>query len=315
MSESHARAGLAYGLAAYGSWGLIPLYFKAVAHVGPVEIIAHRIVWSCIFLGLVVASMRRWDALRAALRRRDVRRTLVATTLLIAGNWFIFIYAVTSGQVLQSSLGYFITPLANVLLGVAVLGERLRRLQIAAVALAAAGVLALIVTRTEIPWIALALAASFSTYALLRKTVAIDGLLGLWTETLLLLPPSLAAIVYVAATGQAKIDSDWRTALLLAASGLVTSVPLLLFTAAARRLSLSTLGVLQYLAPTIQFALAVTLFGEPFESASLVCFGCIWAALAIYTIDALRHRPRAPAVDNSPAALEPTTPAEAAERV
>lgn len=313
MSEEHRRGGLAAGLAAYFCWGLIPLYFKAVAHVGPVEVLAHRIVWSCVFLGLVVAAMRRTTHLAHALRNRSVRRTLCATTLLIGVNWFVYIYSVVTGQVLQSSLGYFITPLANVLLGIVVLGERLRRLQGISVAIAALGVAILIVARGELPWIALALAASFSTYALLRKTVAIDGLLGLWTETALLLPPSLAAIALHAVFGATRFGDDLETAFLLMAGGLVTSVPLLLFTFAARRLSLSTLGVLQYLSPSIQFALAATLFGERVSPADLACFGCIWAALAIYTADALRRRPRLRAVAAS-SDFEPTTPTEAAER-
>ncbi|MBX7169001.1 MAG: EamA family transporter RarD [Pirellulales bacterium] len=300
MPPSTHRSGLLYGLGAYGLWGLIPLYFKAVAQVPPLEILAHRVVWSCAFLGITVVALRRGRSFRAAIARPDVRRTLSITTVLIAVNWFTFIYAVMANQMLQASLGYFITPLVNVALGVAYLHERLRPWQLAAVVVASAGVANLVLAAGQFPWIALVVAGSFAFYGMLRKTVEVDGLNGLWAETLLLLPPALATIGYFLATGQGQFGQGtaagstaaapgaWNTTALLMASGVVTSVPLLLFTAAARRLPLATLGLLQYLAPSVQFALAVTVFGEPFNSTQLASFGCIWLALAIYTIDSLR---------------------------
>ena len=284
IAPNQSRVGVIYGLLSYGLWGLIPLYFKLVAHVSPLEVLAHRVLWSLVLLAIVVTLMRRWSALRRALQSKKILLTLVASTMLLSLNWFTYIYAVSTNQVVEASLGYFLNPLVNVLIGVAILKERMRPWQSASVLMAGVGVALL-----GAPPIALTLALSFAFYGLLRKTVAVDGLLGLFIETMLLLPLALVYIAYIEAAGSAAfVWGDGATCGKLMASGVVTAVPLLLFTAAARRLRFSTLGFLQYLAPTIQFGLAVTRFGEPMTAEKLAAFGCIWTAVGIYSLDSLR---------------------------
>jgi chloramphenicol-sensitive protein RarD len=290
------KIGVLCGVAAYGLWGLIPLYFKAVARVAPLELLAHRAMWSVVVLAIIVAWLGRWRKLWRELGSWRLRLMLATSSALIAVNWLLFIHAVVSGQVLQSSLAYFVTPLVNVLLGVAFLHERLRRGQLAAMALAAVGVTILGVFVGQWPWIASALALSFAFYGLLRKLMPVDGLVSLTVETLFMLPPAVAYLVYLAATTDGT--GDRRTFGLLMLSGVVTTVPLLFFGAAARRLRLSTIGILQYLAPTLQFMLAVFVFGEPFSWVQWLSFGLIWTAIAMYTFDALRaHRQAAVIVE------------------
>ncbi|WP_166038391.1 EamA family transporter RarD [Sphingosinicella sp. YJ22] len=287
------RAGLIYGLSAYLLWGVLPLYFKALAHVSPGEILAHRIIWSLIFLAVLVALWRRWTSVKAALASRRVFLTLVASAVLIAVNWLVYIMAVVSGHVLEGSLGYYLNPLVNILLGVALLGERLSKAQIFATGLAAAGVAVLAVGAASGLWISLTLAASFALYGYLRKIVAVDALEGLSIETAMLAPIALGWILFIDSTGQGGFDSwSWGTIVLLVAGGAITAIPLLLFTAAARRLPLSTIGFLQYIAPSLQFLFAVLLFGEALTTAHLVCFGAIWTALAIVTFDGWRRAVR-----------------------
>jgi chloramphenicol-sensitive protein RarD len=283
-----SRRGLAYGIAAYGLWGLIPLYFKAIVHVGPYEVLAQRVFWSCVLLTTIIVLVGRIADLVHVFRQPHVMRSLAVSTTLIGVNWLIYIYAVSSNQVLEASLGYFMTPLVNVLLGCLVLHERLRPLQQLGIAVATCGVVVMMALGGGVPWIALVVAASFALYGLARKTLAVDGLLALAVETLLLLP---LAIVYIAYDhllgGKAVGRFGFETDLLLAASGPITAVPLLCFGAAARRLKLTTLGFLQYLAPTVQLLLAILIFGEPFALAQWASFGCAWLAVAIYTTDSL----------------------------
>jgi chloramphenicol-sensitive protein RarD len=289
MDDKQTRQGLMYGLLSYGLWGLIPLYFRAVGHVPPLQVVAHRIFWSFLLLAGVVAAFGRLGVVRRVLRSPSTRLALLVSTTLIAINWLTYIYAVSTDQVLQSSLGYFITPLMNVMLGVVVLHEKLRPWQAAAIVLALAGVLNMTLTGSSFPWIALTLAASFSVYGLVRKTVAADSLIALFVETMLVAPIALAYIGYAQATGQGVIGSgQLDTLAMLMLSGPVTAVPLLAFAAAARRLRYSTLGILQYLAPTIQFLLAVLVFGEPFPTSTMISFAFIWVAILIYTADSLR---------------------------
>ena len=285
MTDNHrSRQGAICGVLAYGLWGLIPLYFKLVHEVAPAEILAHRIFWSFVFLGGVITLLGRWTELRAAVRSRSVVATLAVSTLLLALNWFIYIYAVSTNQVVSASLGYFINPLINVLLGVVMLKERLRGWQLLSVALATIGVAML-----GAPPIALSLAVTFAFYGLLRRHVAVDGLVGLFVETALLAPLAAAYIIVVETHGAAPfLGGDAAMRLKLMASGIVTAVPLLLFTAAARRLRFSTLGFLQYLAPTLQFLLAVKFFGETLDDEQLTAFGLIWTAVALYSFDSLR---------------------------
>jgi len=270
------HTGVFYGLAAYGWWGLAVIYFKAVAHVPPLEVLSHRVVWSVPLLFGLLALRGRLGEVRAAFRDRRTLAILFLTTLLIGSNWLIYIVAVTSGHILQSSLGYYINPLVNVMLGMAVLGERLRPAQWASVLLATAGVLYLAFSYGRPPWFALSLAATFALYGLLRKTVRAEGSVGLTVETTLMLPAALAFLLLQATRGDSAFGHvSLGTNLLLLASGLITAMPLIWFANAIRRLPLTTMGFLQYLSPTLQFLLAVAVYGETFTRAHLVTFGCI----------------------------------------
>jgi len=287
--DRNSRIGVAYGIAAYFAWGFIALYFKAVAHVAPFEVLSHRIVWSLVLLLVLLGARGRLGLIARALRNRRTAATLTGTTLLIALNWYVFIWAVSNGHLLQASLGYFINPLVNVLLGYLFLGERLRRAQTISVVLAAAAVTWLTLKMGRVPVISLALAFSFGFYGLLRKKVDADATTGLAAETLLLTPVALAYLLHLENAGDlAFTHIDSRTDILLPLGGLVTAVPLIWFANAARRLRYSTVGFLQYIAPSLQFLLAVVAFGEPFTNTHLVAFGLIWTALALYSHDAIR---------------------------
>lgn len=284
IDHHRSRQGVVYGVLSYGLWGLIPLYFKLVSHVAPEEVLAERVAWSCALLAVLITAVGRWQDVRPALVSRMTLLMLSASTLLLGFNWFVYIYAVSTNQVVEASLGYFLTPMVNVAIGVVILKEHLRRWQLASLLLAGAGVAIL-----GAPLIAVCLALSFAFYGLLRKQVAVDGLLALFIETMLLLPLALAYIAYLEATGQAAfVASDPATCVKLAASGVVTAVPLLLFAAAARRLRFSTMGFLQYLAPSVQFVLAVAVFHEELSTAKVAALACIWTAVTIYSYDTIR---------------------------
>lgn len=272
-------------MAAYLWWGLAPFYFKAVAHVPASEVLAHRVVWSLVLLAILMRWRGRWGAALATLRDRRTVLTLLGTTILIAANWFTFIWAIAHKQLLQASLGYFINPLVNVLLGFVFLHERLRSWQKVSVALAAIGVSYLTMDRSQLPAIALVLAGTFALYGLLRKVVRVDAMTGLTVETMLLAPLALGYMFFLEGKDIARFGSNWTTSLLLPLGGVITAVPLLWFANAVRRLRLSTIGFLQYLAPSLQFLLAVAAFGETLTLAHLISFGCIWSALAIYSIE------------------------------
>jgi chloramphenicol-sensitive protein RarD len=281
--------GILYAALAYILWGLFPLYFQQLSAIPPVEVVAHRVVWSLAFLLVLLGLRRQWAWLTPVLRQPKVLLAFAASALLLATNWGVYIWAVTHGHVLDSSLGYFITPLVNVLLGTTVLHERPRPAQWAALALAAAGVVWLTVQGGQLPWIALVIAASFGTYGLLRKIAALGALEGLTLETLVLAPLAFgaSALWWVQGTA-ATAAADAPTLLWLIGVGPVTAVPLLLFAAGARRITMTTLGLLQYLGPTIQFGLGVWLFREPLSPQRLVGFGLIWAALLLYSADGWR---------------------------
>jgi chloramphenicol-sensitive protein RarD len=283
--DERAR-GLAYALAAYLSWGFLPVYFKALRGVPAVEVLAHRVVWSLALLGALLAVRGGPGAFRAAFRR-DRLPVLAATTALISTNWLVYIWAVQAGRVLEASLGYFVNPLVNVLLGVAFLGESLSRRQKVAVALAVAGVAVLVVRAGTFPWLSLVLALSFGLYGLLRKRAGIDAVGGLFAETALLAPIALAFLGVRAASGVGAFGSGATVTALLAAAGVITALPLVWFTLAVHRLRYSTLGLVQYVAPSGQFLLAVLLYREPFGGGHAAAFACIWASLAIYSWDAL----------------------------
>ncbi|MFZ5480121.1 MAG: EamA family transporter RarD [Myxococcota bacterium] len=276
-----SSAGVAFAVGAYLSWGLLPLYFNALRDVPATEILAHRVVWSIVFLAALLTVRGAWGELRAA---RAHAATFAATTVLLSVNWLLYIWAVNTGHVLHASLGYFVTPLVNVVLGVAFLGERLSPAQRVAVGLAAVGVIAQVVAAGALPWISLSLAATFGLYGLLRKRLPIPAVPALFVEAAAMGP---LAAGWLAVRG--PFDGEPATDALLVGTGVITAVPLLLFANAARRLRLTTLGLVQYLSPTCQFLLAVLAFGEPFGPAHAVTFGCIWAGLVVYAVDAGRR--------------------------
>ncbi len=283
-SREHRR-GLTLGLLAYGFWGVFPLYLKTLVHVPALEILCHRVLWGQVFLMALVWRARRFAEVRAACASPRTLGVLGLSTALIAINWLVYIWSVVTNRVLESSLGYFINPLVNVLLGVLVLKERLDPAARAAVALATLGVLWLTWHTGAPPWLSLVLALSFGLYGLLRKQVSVGALSGLAIETSLLLPAAVGFLAWSAAGAHGHfLRGDARLDVLLLLAGPFTAVPLLCFTGAARRLPLSTLGFLQYLSPSIQFALAVLVFGEPLSAARLVAFACIWAALLLFAL-------------------------------
>ena len=288
--QGRQRTGIIFGLAAYLIWGLMPLYFKLLTRVSPFEIVAHRIIWSVILLGVLVTLWRRWPAIRAAATTFKVLMTLVLTALLIGINWVVYIYAIVSDHVLEGSLGYYLNPLVNVLFGVVFLKEKLTRGQGVACLIAAAGVAVLAAGAGSGLWISLTLAVSFASYGFLRKIAPVDALEGLWLETAVLAPIALGWIIMLQAEGGGAFGRmGWETDALLVLGGAITATPLLLFTAAARRLPYSMLGFLQYLAPSLQFLLAVLAFGEPFTRAHAFCFGAIWTALLLFSFEGWRR--------------------------
>jgi chloramphenicol-sensitive protein RarD len=284
----HSQAGLFYGIGAYGIWGFIPLYFRAVGNVPPLIILCHRILWSALFMALVVGIRGEWKQLRPVLGNPRSVLLLCAGAVLIALNWLIFIYAVGSRQVLQASLGYFINPLLSIALGMIFLRETLRGWQWLAVVIAAVAVLNLALHETGFPWVAVSLAGSFGFYGLVRKTVDVNSLHALLIESVFLVP---VALVLLEVLPSAKVDS--RTLAILSMSGVVTAVPLLCFGAALRRLTLSTVGFLQYIGPTLQFLVALLLFHERLDRGKVGSFALCWLAIAVYVADSLlSHRPQ-----------------------
>jgi chloramphenicol-sensitive protein RarD len=286
--QGQLRQGYLFGITAYGLWGVLPIYFKMLTGVPSADIVVHRILWSLPLLAILLSLTGHWHQIRDAIRDWRTLRLLVATALLIAGNWLLYVYAVNSGRILAGSLGYYLNPLANVLLGRLILKERLDRLQWVAVVVAAAGIAPLALQAFDQLWISLTLCFSFATYGLLRKISTVDAVAGLAIETSLLLPFTLAWLAWGLAAGAPAFGTTTRETVLLLLAGLVSTTPLLLFTGAARRLPYSTLGMLQFLAPTLQFALAVGLYGEKFTAAHGIAFAAIWAALALYVAAIVR---------------------------
>lgn len=290
-AQDTALAGTLYALSAFFVWGLGPLYFKAIDSVPATEIVAQRAIWSALLMGGIVLALRSRREILDSFRGWRRLGTYAVTTLLISVNWLIFIWAINSGHIVQTSLGYYINPLVNVLLGMLFLGERLNGRQSAAVLLAVLGVASLVVSAGVLPWISLSLAFSFGFYALVRKKEGIDPLIGLLVETLLITPLSLVWLIWLDATGQGSFGTRGiGLDLLLVASGVITAVPLILFNYGAQRLRLSTIGLMQYLAPTMHLVLGVALYDEAFTSAHAIAFGLIWGGLVIYSADAFRSR-------------------------
>ncbi|NIA53148.1 EamA family transporter RarD [Massilia sp. TW-1] len=287
------NTGILSATLAFLCWGLFPLYFHAIGDVPPLQILANRMVWSLLFLVIVLAVRRQWAWLNLV-RRPRVFGSFVASALLLSINWLIYIWAVNNGHVIESSLGYFINPLVNIMFGSMLLKERLRRAQWMAIGVAALGVAWLTWQAGTVPWVALALAMSFGGYGLLRKTAALGALEGLSFETMVLFPLAAGYVIWLTAHGQnAFINTDSNaTRWLLVAAGPITAIPLVLFAAGARKIPMSVLGLLQYLSPTMQFLLGVGLFHEAFTAARLVGFVLIWLALALYAAEGLLNRPQ-----------------------
>ncbi|NUR07231.1 MAG: EamA family transporter RarD [Nocardioidaceae bacterium] len=272
-------------------WGFFPLYWPLLEPAGAVEILANRIVWSMVVVVVVVLALHRWSALRATVANRRTRWLLVVAAALITVNWGTYIWGVNNHHVVETSLGYFINPLVSVLMGVLILGERMRRLQWVAVGIAAAAVLALTVEYGRPPWVALVLAFSFGSYGLAKKKANAGAVESLVVETVVVAPVALAYLAYLSATGVSTFGTEgsWHVVLLVG-TGVVTVLPLLCFGAAATRIPLSTLGLMQYLTPTVQFILGIAVFHEPMPAMRWVGFGMIWLALVLFTFETLRHR-------------------------
>lgn len=281
------RLGLLQGLGAYTIWGLLPLLFLVLKGVSAGEIVADRIIWSLVLVLAIVVLMRRGDALRDALTSARTMALLCLTAALISVNWLTFIWAALNHHVLEASLGYFLAPLCSVLIGLVALKERLSPMQLAAVGLAAAGVAVMASGSAGALWISLLLAASFAIYGYIRKIAPVEAPEGLAIETIVLFPFAMGYAVWLAGQGALVMGGDLPRTALLAMAGVLTAVPLLLFAAAARKLPLSIIGLLQYIAPTAQFGLAITVFGEPLATRTLICFALIWAGLALFVWSSL----------------------------
>ncbi len=281
------RTGLILAVGAYAFWGLLPLYLRLLRGVPALQLLSHRVLWSVVLLVVIVLVTKQVRPILAAARGRTLL-LLMASSLLIAVNWIVYIWSVQNAHVIEASLGYFMNPLVNVAFGVALLGEKLRRWQGVAIGIAALGVVALAVVEGGAIWISLVLAASFSTYGLIRKVVPIDALGGLTVETVLLAPFLLVFLLIESTAGRGSFGQSGGTDALLILSGVVTAMPLLMFAAAARRLRYTTLGLLQFMSPSLQFAQAVFLFGEPLRPVQAATFVLIWAGCALYAWDSLR---------------------------
>jgi len=290
VDTQEQQAGIWFALTAYSLWGVLPVYFKLVGFAAPLEIIAHRICWAVVVLVLLVLVRQKH-----VLRHMDWSRIgwLSVSGFLLSINWSVYIWALLNDRMLETSLGYYINPLVNVVLGGLFLGERLRRAQIVAVLLATAGVANELIAVGIFPWVGLSLALSFGFYGLVRKKIAVDSVVGLGVETVLLLPLAAGYLVVISLRGDGSIAAgDPAEVALLALGGLLTVIPLVAFAAAALRLSLTALGFFQYLAPSLTFLLAIYVYHEPFRSGQAVTFGCIWLALVIFSVEGLYHQQR-----------------------
>lgn len=297
--EDRARNGIIAALCAYLMWGFLPIYFKAVQQVAALEILSHRVLWAIPFGALIIAMRRQWPEVRRALTHRRTLGLLTLAAIFIAINWLVFVWAVQQSQIFQASLGYYINPLIYVVIGVLFLGETLRRLQVAAVLLAVAGVGVLTFSGGEFPLISIALAVSFTTYGVIRKQTVVGGMPGLFIETIILMPLAVAYIAWateVQTASFAAVSRELDGLLILA--GPVTVLPLLCFALAARRLTLSTLGFMQFITPTMQFVTGL-MYGEQLTVAHAICFSCIWIAVALFSWDAWKQS-RVPVTPSGP---------------
>ena len=280
-----ALAGVGYGLLAYGIWGFFPLYFHQLNHVAPMDILANRALWACVFVGFLLLITRQWGKVRQILGRPQQLAMLALAALLVGSNWLVFLWAVGNQQVVAASLGYFLTPLVNVLLGLVVLKEKLNGKEKLAIGLAGLALLNEIILLGGMPWVSLFLAATFGTYGLVRKQIPVDALSGLWLETLVMLPVCFAYALWEVQSGHAVfVIDDLSTASWLMGAGVLTALPLIAFAAATQRLNLATVGMLMYINPTMQFLTAIYIFGEPLQTGKLLTFALIWLGLAIFSV-------------------------------
>ncbi|MCH7899011.1 MAG: EamA family transporter RarD [Proteobacteria bacterium] len=286
--RDETRSGIVAGLIAYSLWGVFPVYFKIIESVAPTEVLAHRIVWAVPFGALILLFRRQWPEVRRALTDRTTVSWLGLSALFITVNWFIYIWAVQNERIFETSLGYYINPLMYVFVGVLFFGERLRSLQLAAVIFASVGVIVLTLSGGTFPWVAISLAVFFTAYGVIRKRVAIGAMPGLFVETVLLFPFAMVWMTWLLVAGQASFSTqDMSLAMLLLAAGPITVVPLLLFAVAARRLPLTMIGFMQFLAPTLQLLTGIY-YGEKLTTAHQICFGLIWVAVILFSVDAIR---------------------------
>ncbi len=288
--QAKAKQGVFLAIAAYTMWGIAPIYFKSITMVSPLEILSHRVIWSFVLLAVLLHFGRGWRNVRDVLRSKKKVTFLVSTSILVGLNWLIFIWAVHSNHMLDASLGYYINPLINVLLGMIFLAERLRKLQWFAVLLATTGVLIQLIAFGSVPIVAIALAMSFGLYGLLRKKVSLDAQTGLFIETLIMLPAAAVFLLFIADSPTANLaNNSWTLNTLLISAGIITTLPLLCFTGAATRLKLSTLGFFQYIGPSLMFLLAVLVYNEAFTTDKAVTFAFIWGALVVFSYDGLSN--------------------------
>lgn len=284
MSPKNQLAGIGFGLLAYGIWGFFPLYFRQLAHLSPMDVLSNRAVWACIFVGILLTLRQNWGKVLAVFKTPRQFAMLALAALLVGSNWLMFLWAVAHQQVVASSLGYFLTPLVSVLLGLLVLKERLNKLEWISVAFALAALINEVITLGSLPWVSLFLAATFGTYGLVRKKIPVDALSGLWLETLAMLPICGIYAIWQAQSGhQVFAAQELSTAALLIGAGILTAVPLMAFAAATQRLDLATVGMLMYINPTMQFATAIWIFDEPLQPARLASFGLIWMGLCFFS--------------------------------
>jgi chloramphenicol-sensitive protein RarD len=283
------KQGLLFAFAAYIMWGVAPIYFKMLVGIDAVDILLHRVIWSFSFILLMIVAIKGFKKIKQLFKQPKKLGLLAITSIIIAFNWLLFIWAVNNNHMLDASLGYYINPLLNVVLGTLFLGERLRKLQWAAVFIAFSAVMMEIISFGSIPWISLALASSFGIYGLMRKKINIDAISGLFVETLFLLPFALIYVFVIDNSSLSLLTSDWQLTALILSAGIVTTLPLLAFSAAAIRIPLSTLGFIQYIGPSLMLFLAVYLYEEPFAVEKAFTFTLIWFALIVYTFDSARH--------------------------
>lgn len=287
MKNNH---GLAFALLAYAGWGIMPIFWKQLAHIDSIEIVMHRMVWSCVLVTLLVVMSRQWLEFKVVFSQPKLLLKLFVASALVSINWGVFIWAVNTGHLVEASLGYFMNPLISVALGVMLFGEGLRRGQLFALSIAALGVIYLFISHGAFPWISFVLAITFSLYSAAKKSIKVPVTHGMAVETMFFFIPALIYLTYIEVLGQGQFFDGPTNFWMLILAGLFTLIPLLLFAAAAKKISMTALGMTQYIGPTLQLLCGVVLYGEPFGTEKMIAFGFIWLALGVYSVDQIRYR-------------------------